>query len=169
MNRQRKEIGFVFQRFHLFRHLTALNNVSLALRLVLGLSRPQAEERARELLSKVGLQDKAHAYPHNLSGGQQQRVAIARALAMKPRLMLFDEPTSALDPETVHEVLDVIRALVEEGMTIVLVTHEIGFAREIADRFVFMSDGRIIDEASTDDFFKRDRDPRIREFLDKLV
>ena len=169
MNRQRKEIGFVFQRFHLFRHLTALDNVSLALRLVLGLSRPQAEERAHELLSKVGLAEKANAYPHNLSGGQQQRVAIARALAMKPRLMLFDEPTSALDPETVHEVLDVIRALVEEGMTIVLVTHEIGFAREIADRFVFMSDGRIIDEASTDDFFKRDRDPRIREFLDKLV
>ena len=169
MNRQRREIGFVFQRFHLFRHLTALGNVSLALRSVLGLPRKEANARAFELLAKVGLGEKVDSYPHHLSGGQQQRVAIARALAMKPRLMLFDEPTSALDPETVHEVLDVIRALVKDGMTIVLVTHEIGFAREIADRFVFMSDGRIVEQASTGEFFKTRRDARTREFLEKLI
>ena len=169
MDLQRREIGFVFQRFHLFRHLTALGNVSLALRLVLGLSRRQANARAFELLSKVGLGEKTDSYPHHLSGGQQQRVAIARALAMEPRLMLFDEPTSALDPETVHEVLDVIRTLVKDGMTIVLVTHEIGFAREIADRFVFMADGRIVEQASTQEFFEERRDARTREFLDKLV
>ena len=155
MDLQRREIGFVFQRFHLFRHLTALENVTLALRLVLGLSKQEANARANELLSKVGLGEKADSYPHHLSGGQQQRVAIARALAMKPRLMLFDEPTSALDPETVHEVLEVIRALVKDGMTIVLVTHEIAFAREIADRFVFMSDGQIVDQAPTREFFEQ--------------
>ncbi len=169
MDLQRREIGFVFQRFHLFSHLTALGNVSLALRLVLGLSRKNASKRALELLSKVGLSEKADSYPHHLSGGQQQRVAIARALALEPRLMLFDEPTSALDPETVKEVLDVIRELVKDGMTIVLVTHEITFAREIADRFVFMSDGQIVEQASTKDFFEQHRDARTREFLDKLV
>lgn len=169
MNRQRQAIGFVFQRFHLFRHLTAIENVSLALRLVLGQSRKRANARALELLSKVGLADKTHSYPHQLSGGQQQRVAIARTLAMKPRLVLFDEPTSALDPETVYEVLDVIHELVNEGMTMVLVTHEIGFAREIANRFVFMCDGKIVDQAETEEFFGSPRDARTQEFLDKLI
>ena len=169
MNRQRQEIGFVFQRFHLFRHLTALENVALAPRLVLGMTRKQASALALELLSTMGLAEKADSHPHHLSGGQQQRVAIARALAMKPRLMLFDEPTSALDPETVLEVLDAIRILVKEGMTIVLVTHEIGFAREIADRFIFMSEGKIIEQAPTESFFGNRHDARTREFLEKLI
>ena len=169
MNLQRQDIGFVFQRFHLFRHFSALGNVALALRLVRGLSRQQAETQAHELLEKFGLADKADAYPHRLSGGQQQRVAIARALAMRPRLMLFDEPTSALDPETVSEVLGAIRMLVKEGMTLVLVTHEIGFAREIADRFVFMSEGRIVEQASTEAFFSQRHDGRLQDFLDKLI
>ena len=169
MDAQREGIGFVFQRFNLFRHLTALQNVSLALQLVRRLNKTDAETQSMELLAKVGLSDKFSAYPDQLSGGQQQRVAIARALAMKPRLMLFDEPTSALDPETVHEVLGAIRALVEEGMTIVLVTHEIGFAREIADRFVFMADGKIVDQAPTAEFFRGQRDPRTQEFLSKLI
>ena len=169
MNLQRQEIGFVFQRFHLFRHLTALQNVALAPRLVLGMTRQQANTLALELLSKMGLADKADSHPHHLSGGQQQRVAIARALAMKPRLMLFDEPTSALDPETVIEVLDAIRILVEDGMTIVLVTHEIGFAREIADRFLFMAEGKIIQQAATNAFFGETQDARTRAFLEKLV
>ena len=169
MNRQRRGIGFVFQRFHLFQHLTALDNVALAPRVVSGRTGPQARALARERLARVGLGDKADAYPNRLSGGQQQRVAIARALAMKPRLMLLDEPTSALDPETVHEVLEVIRALVSEGMTMVMVTHELGFAREVADRIIFMSDGRIVDEAPTEAFFATAREPRTREFLAKLL
>ena len=169
MDRQRREIGFVFQRFHLFRHLTALDNVALAPRLVLGRSRTQARETAGDLLARVGLADRAEAFPNRLSGGQQQRVAIARALAMKPRLMLLDEPTSALDPETVYEVLEVIRALVADGMTTVMVTHELGFAREVADRIVFMSAGNIVDEAPTREFFAGGRDPRTREFLAKLL
>ena len=169
MNLQRRDIGFVFQRFNLFRHLTAAENVALAQRLVLGLSRREARARALALLSRVGLADKADAYPHHLSGGQQQRVAIARALAMKPRLMLFDEPTSALDPETVHEVLSVIRELMQDQMTIVIVTHEIAFAREFADRFVFMSEGRIVEQAPTREFFEKHRDPRTQEFLDRLI
>ena len=169
MNRKRRDIGFVFQRFHLFRHLTAIDNVALAPRLVSGRSRSEARSIARDLLSRVGLADRTDAYPNRLSGGQQQRVAIARALAMKPRLMLLDEPTSALDPETVHEVLEVIRTLVQGGMTMVMVTHELGFARDVADRIVFMSDGRIVDEAPTGEFFAGGRDPRTREFLAKLV
>ena len=169
MNRQRREIGFVFQRFHLFRHLTALDNVALAPRLVLGRSRSESHRTARDLLTRVGLADRARSFPNRLSGGQQQRVAIARALAMKPRLMLLDEPTSALDPETVYEVLEVIRGLVRDGMTTVMVTHELGFAREVADRVVFMSDGNIVDEAPTREFFAGGRDPRTREFLAKLL
>ncbi|MCY4451687.1 MAG: amino acid ABC transporter permease/ATP-binding protein [Immundisolibacterales bacterium] len=169
MNRQRREIGFVFQRFHLFGHLTALENVMLAPRLVLGQSRSQSRANARDLLARVGLADRADAFPNRLSGGQQQRVAIARALAMKPRLMLLDEPTSALDPETVHEVLGAIRALVEDGMTTVMVTHELGFAREVADRIVFMSEGRIVDEAPTGAFFEGGRDPRTQAFLARLI
>ena len=169
MNRQRRDIGFVFQRFHLFRHLTAIDNVALAPRLVSGRSRSEARSIAGELLTRVGLADRADSYPNRLSGGQQQRVAIARALAMKPRLMLLDEPTSALDPETVYEVLEVIRTLVRGGMTMVMVTHELGFAREVADRIVFMSDGDIVDEAPTREFFAGGRDPRTREFLAKLL
>ena len=170
MNRQRREIGFVFQRFHLFRHLTAIDNVALAPRLVSGRSRTEARALARELLARVGLADREESYPNRLSGGQQQRVAIARALAMKPRLMLLDEPTSALDPETVYEVLEAIRSLVQGGMTMVMVTHELGFAREVADRVVFMSEGGIVDEAPTEEFFAAPgRDPRTREFLAKLV
>ncbi len=169
MDRQRREIGFVFQRFHLFRHLTAIENVALAPRLVLRKSRAEATELARSLLARVGLAEKATAYPGQLSGGQQQRVAIARALAMKPRLMLFDEPTSALDPETVQDVLDVIRTLVRDGMTIVMVTHEVGFARDVADRIVFMSEGKIVDQAPTREFFTAGRDPRTEEFLAKLL
>ena len=169
MNRQRRDIGFVFQRFHLFGHLTALDNVALAPRLVLGRSRSDAWGIARDLLARVGLAERADAFPNRLSGGQQQRVAIARALAMKPRLMLLDEPTSALDPETVHEVLGAIRALVQDGMTTVMVTHELGFAREVADRIVFMSDGRIVDEAPTRAFFEGGRDPRTQAFLAKLI
>ena len=169
MDRQRREIGFVFQRFHLFRHLTALENVALAPRLVQRKPRAEAREEARALLARVGLADKAGSFAHQLSGGQQQRVAIARALAMKPRLMLFDEPTSALDPETVQEVLDVIRALVRDGMTLVIVTHELDFAREVADRIVFMSEGRIVDQAPTEAFFTSGRDPRTEAFLDKLI
>jgi len=169
MNRQRREIGFVFQRFHLFQHLTALDNVALAPRVVAGRAGSQARALARERLARVGLSDKADAYPNQLSGGQQQRVAIARALAMKPRLMLLDEPTSALDPETVYEVLEAIRALVSEGMTMLMVTHELGFAREVADRIVFMSEGRIVDEAPTEAFFATAREPRTREFLAKLL
>ncbi len=169
MNRQRRNIGFVFQRFHLFRHLTAIDNVALAPHLVSGRARSEARAIALDLLSRVGLADRADAYPNRLSGGQQQRVAIARALAMKPRLMLLDEPTSALDPETVYEVLEVIRTLVRGGMTMVMVTHELGFAREVADRIVFMSDGAIVDHAPTGEFFEASRDPRTREFLAKLV
>ncbi len=169
LDRQRREVGFVFQRFHLFRHLTALDNVALAPRLVLGQSRAEAAALARSLLARFGLADKANAYPARLSGGQQQRVAIARALAMKPRLMLFDEPTSALDPETVQEVLDVIRALVLDGMTIVMVTHEIDFARDVADRIVFMSHGKIVDQAPTQEFFTGGRHPQTEAFLAKLL
>ena len=169
MNRQRRDIGFVFQRFHLFRHLTALENVALAPRLVRGRSPEEARETASDLLARVGLADRADAFPNRLSGGQQQRVAIARALAMKPRLMLLDEPTSALDPETVYEVLEVIRTLVQGGMTMVMVTHELGFAREVADRIVFMSDGNIVDEAPAREFFAGSRDPRTRAFLAKLL
>ena len=169
LDRQRRDIGFVFQRFHLFRHLTALENVARAPRLVLGLPRAQAHELARGLLARVGLADRAGAYPAQLSGGQQQRVAIARALAMKPRLMLFDEPTSALDPEMVQEVLEVIRSLVRDGMTIVMVTHEIDFARDVADRIVFMGEGKIIDQAPTEQFFTASRHPQTEAFLAKLL
>ena len=169
IDKQRREIGFVFQRFNLFPHLTALGNVALAPRLVLRKPRREAEELARTLLAKVGLSEKADSFPNRLSGGQQQRVAIARALALQPRLMLFDEPTSALDPETVREVLDVIKTLAGEGMTIVMVTHEMGFAREVANRIVFMSDGQIVDEAPTEAFFAGKRDPRTQDFLAKLI
>jgi len=165
----RAEIGMVFQRFNLFPHRTVLDNITLAPSKVRGLSKAQAHNRARELLSKVGLLDKIDAYPNQLSGGQQQRVAIARALAMQPRIMLFDEPTSALDPELVGEVLAVMQTLAEEGMTMVVVTHEMGFARQVADRVLFMDEGLIVEEGKPSDIFDRPQHERTRRFLSKLL
>lgn len=168
--RQRQHIGMVFQSFNLFSHLTVLDNLIEAPVGVLRNSRAEATERAHELLARVGLAQKAHSYPAQLSGGQQQRVAIARALAMGPRLMLFDEPTSALDPELVSEVLDVIRDLAQTGMTLVIVTHEIGFAREVCDRFVFMEGGRIIETGPASALSVREAtSERTREFLARVL
>jgi ABC-type polar amino acid transport system ATPase subunit len=165
----RAEVGIVFQSFNLFPHLTVIKNVMLAP--VVVRKRPEGEVRkeALAMLAKVGLQDKVDAYPSQLSGGQQQRVAIARALAMQPKLMLFDEVTSALDPELVREVLDVMKQLARDGMTMIVVTHEMGFAREVADRVIFMNEGRIIEEGKAADIFDRPREPRTREFLGKIL
>ena len=167
--RMRAEIGVVFQRFNLFPHMTALQNVTEAPMQVKGVSREQAEARAHELLAKVGLAEKANAHPARLSGGQQQRVAIARALAMDPKLMLFDEATSALDPELVGEALKVMRQLAEEGMTMIVVTHEMGFARDVADRVVFMDGGVIVEEGKPADIFTNPREDRTRGFLGKIL
>jgi polar amino acid transport system ATP-binding protein len=167
--RERAQIGMVFQRFNLFGHMTALENVIEAPIRVKKLSRDEALTLAKELLERVGLGDKLHTYPSQLSGGQQQRVAIARALAMRPKLMLFDEPTSALDPELVGDVLDVMRQLAEGGMTMIVVTHEMGFAREAADRIVMMDDGRIIEEGTPEHFFRAPREERTRQFLSKIL
>ena len=164
----RREVGMVFQSFNLFPHLSVLDNINLAQRLVRGRSRAEASRASRELLARVGLADKADSYPDQLSGGQQQRVAIARALALHPKVMLFDEATSALDPEMIGEVLDVMRALAEGGMTMVVVTHEMGFAREVSDRVVFMEAGRLVEEAATEDFFLRPAQERTREFLRQI-
>jgi polar amino acid transport system permease protein len=169
LDADRRHIGFVFQRFNLFPHLDARANVALGPRRALGLDRAAANARAEALLAKVGLANRARAYPADLSGGQQQRVAIARALAMEPALMLFDEPTSALDPETIHEVLDVMKALAAEGTTMVVVTHEMGFAREAADRIVFLDAGRIVEEAAPGAFFAGPKSDRARAFLGKLA
>ena len=169
INRVRAEVGMVFQRFNLFPHMTVLDNITLAPRKVRKTAREEAEKDARMLLEKVGLADKAEAYPEQLSGGQQQRVAIARALAMKPRLMLFDEPTSALDPEMVKEVLDVMRSLAAEGMTMVIVTHEMGFAREVGDRLLFVDDGRIIEQGAPKDVFEHPKEERTKNFLSKVL
>ena len=163
----RREVGMVFQSFNLFPHLTVLDNVTLAPRRLRGLTRAQAEEAARALLAKVGLSDHAHKYPHQISGGQQ-RVAIARSLAMQPKVMLFDEPTSALDPEMIKEVLDVMKDLARSGMTMIVVTHEMGFAREVADRVIFFEQGRILAEAQPEEFFGNTRNERIRAFLGKI-
>ena len=165
----RAEVGIVFQSFNLFPHLTVIKNVMLAP--VVVRKRPEGEVRkeALAMLAKVGLQDKVDAYPSQLSGGQQQRVAIARALAMQPKLMLFDEVTSALDPELVREVLDVMKQLARDGMTMIVVTHEMGFAREVADRVIFMDEGRIIEEGTAADIFDRPREQRTREFLGKIL
>jgi polar amino acid transport system ATP-binding protein len=165
INDFRSHIGFVFQQFNLFPHLTVIGNCTLAPIQLRGLSRAEATERAMALLERVGLANKAHAFPSELSGGQQQRVAIARALAMQPPLMLFDEPTSALDPEMVGEVLLVMRDLTREGMTMVVVTHEMGFARDVADRVLFMDAGRVLERATPDDFFNRPQHPRAQQFL----
>ena len=167
--RMRAEIGMVFQRFNLFPHMTALQNIMEAPIQVRGVSHEQAERRARELLAKVGLSEKADAYPARLSGGQQQRVAIARALAMDPKLMLFDEATSALDPELVGEVLKVMRQLAEEGMTMMVVTHEMSFARDVADRVIFMDGGVIVEQGKPSDIFSNPREERTRSFLRKVL
>jgi polar amino acid transport system ATP-binding protein len=167
--RQRAEIGMVFQRFNLFPHKSALDNVTEAPVLVKGQSRKDAEARGRELLSRVGLGDRCDAFPSQLSGGQQQRVAIARALAMDPKLMLFDEPTSALDPELVGEVLDVMRDLAKAGMTMIVVTHEIGFAREVADRVVFMDGGVVVESGAPEQLFDNPQHQRTKTFLSKVL
>lgn len=165
----RKRVGMVFQRFHLFPHLTALQNVMLAPVQVLGLPPAQAEAAGRELLERVHLGAKADAYPQQLSGGQQQRVAIARALAMRPELMLFDEPTSALDPELVGEVLEVMRELARDGMTMCVVTHEMGFAADVAHRVVFMDAGQVLEQGPPAQVLKAPQHPRAREFLARLL
>jgi polar amino acid transport system ATP-binding protein len=167
--RLRAEIGMVFQQFNLYPHMTALDNVTLAPVRVRRLPRAEAARIAMELLKKVDIPDKAGAYPAQLSGGQQQRVAIARALAMQPKIMLFDEPTSALDPEMINEVLDVMVALAREGMTMIVVTHEMGFARKVADRIVFMDEGRIVEGAAPEPFFARPQHERTRMFLSKIL
>jgi glutamate transport system ATP-binding protein len=167
--RYRAGVGMVFQQFNLFAHKTALENVTMGPVHTLKMPRQQAEQRAKSLLQRVGISEKGHQYPAQLSGGQQQRVAIARALAMEPKLMLFDEPTSALDPEMISEVLDVMRSLAAEGTTMLVITHEMGFARSAANRVVFMDDGRIVESASPNDFFARPRSDRAKEFLSKIL
>ncbi len=165
----RAEIGFVFQQFNLYPHMTALQNIILAPINVRKIKTEEAETLGLQQLEKVGIREKAYAYPSQLSGGQQQRVAIARGLAMQPKIMLFDEPTSALDPEMINEVLDVMRNLAREGMTMIVVTHEMGFAREVADRVVFMDEGQIIEEATPEDFFYRPQSERTKLFLSKIL
>jgi ABC-type polar amino acid transport system ATPase subunit len=165
----RSRVGMVFQSFNLFPHMTALENIVLAPMKVRKLSRVDAEQDARALLARVGLREKAGAYPANLSGGQQQRVAIARALAMQPKIMLFDEPTSALDPEMINEVLDVMTALARDGMTMMCVTHEMGFARRVAHRVVFMDEGQVVEEATPQAFFTAPKSDRGRQFLSKIL
>jgi ABC-type polar amino acid transport system ATPase subunit len=169
IHRIRAEIGMVFQHFELYPHMTVLDNITLAPRKVLGLSRRKAEDKAMQLLTRVGIPDKASRHPGELSGGQQQRVAIARSLAMEPKAMLFDEPTSALDPEMIKEVLEVMVALARSGMTMVVVSHEMGFAREVADEVVFMDHGRFVERKPTRMFFDCPENPRTREFLSRIL
>lgn len=169
INKVREEVGMVFQRFNLFPHMTVVENITLAPMQVRKMSKSEAGKIALALLEKVGLADKAHAYPEQLSGGQQQRVAIARALAMRPKIMLFDEPTSALDPEMIKEVLDVMKTLANEGMTMVVVTHEMGFAREVGDRVIFMDEGRIVEENLPDELFTNAQEERTKLFLSKIL
>ena len=169
INKAREEIGMVFQRFNLFPHMTVLQNITLAPIKVRNMAKAEAEQIARELLERVGLADKADAYPPQLSGGQQQRVAIARALAMRPKVMLFDEPTSALDPEMVNEVLDVMKSLANEGMTMAVVTHEMGFAREVGDRLLFVDGGNIIEQGAPKDVFENPKEERTKLFLSKVL
>lgn len=169
INEIRTEVGMVFQQFNLFPHMSVLDNITMAPMLIRKMQKQEAEELAFSLLDKVGLRDKAYNYPQQLSGGQQQRVAIARALAMKPKIMLFDEPTSALDPEMVNEVLDVMKQLAFEGMTMVVVTHEMGFAREVADRVIFMDGGVIVEEGKPEDIFVNPQNERTKGFLSKVL
>ena len=169
IDQMRQKIGMVFQQFNLFTNMTVLDNVSAGPVLVKGMKKDEARKLAQSLLERVGLGDRGGAYPIQLSGGEQQRVAIARALAMQPDVMLFDEPTSALDPEMVHEVLDVIQQLAREGMTMVVVTHEMGFAREVANRVVFIDEGVIMEEAAPAEFFGSPKNPRLKDFLGKVL
>ncbi|MCL1603664.1 amino acid ABC transporter ATP-binding protein [Succinatimonas hippei] len=169
INTIRAEVGMVFQHFNLFGHMTVLQNITLAPIKVRHMSKEDAEKVAMDLLTKVGLADKASAYPRELSGGQQQRVAIARALAMHPKIMLFDEPTSALDPEMVNEVLEVMKTLAESGMTMMVVTHEMGFARQVADRVLFVDGGKILEEGTPEELFTNPKEPRTQDFLAKIL
>ena len=169
INQVRREVGMVFQQFNLFPHKTVLDNIALAQKIVRKRNKAAAEEKARKLLVKVGIAEKEKEYPSRLSGGQQQRVAIARALAMDPKVMLFDEPTSALDPEMVGEVLDVMKQLAREGMTMVVVTHEMGFAREVADRVIFMDQGKLVEEGTPEHFFTEPREERAKTFLKQVL
>ncbi len=169
LSQLRMKMGFVFQHFNLFNHLTVMENMTLAPVTVKGMTKKQAEEKAMSLLTRIGLADKADSYVSKLSGGQQQRVAIMRALAMEPSIMLFDEPTSSLDPEMVKEVLDVIRQLAKEDMTMVIVTHEMNFAKEVADQIIFMDEGKIIESASPADFFAHPQTARAQDFLSKVL
>jgi glutamine transport system ATP-binding protein len=169
INEVRKDVGMVFQQFNLFPHKTVLENIILSPMVVRKWGRQKAEEKALQLLKKVGLADKAHVFPDSLSGGQKQRVAIARALAMEPKIMLFDEPTSALDPEMVGEVLEVMKQLAKEGMTMVVVTHEMGFAREVGDRVIFMDGGYIVEEGEPSEIFNNPQNDRTKAFLSKIL
>ena len=169
VNKIRTEIGMVFQHFYLFPHLTVLQNVMLAPIKVKGVKKKDAVEIAMDLLNKVGVSEKADSFPSAISGGQKQRVAIARALAMQPKIMLFDEPTSALDPEVIGEVLEVIKTLVHEGMTLAVVTHQMGFAKEVSDRVIFMDEGTIVEEGKPDEFFSNPKNPRTKDFLAKVL
>lgn len=169
LNMMRQKLGMVFQNFNLFPHMTAIENITLAPINVMGVTKNKAEKNAMELLDRVGLADKAQVYPSALSGGQKQRVAIARALAMNPEVMLFDEPTSALDPEMVGEVLEVMRSLADKGMTMVIVTHEMGFAREVSDRILFMDQGIIMEEGTPEEIFNHTLNERTKEFLSKIL
>lgn len=169
VNRHRQKVGMVFQQFNLFNNLTVLENITISQIKVKGLSQAESETKAMTLLKRVGLDDKAGSYPSQLSGGQKQRIAIVRALAMEPDVLLFDEPTSALDPEMVGEVLQVISDLAKDGITMVVVTHEMGFAREVASRVVFMADGRILEEGAPADLFDHPQDPRLKDFLSKVL
>ena len=169
VHKHREKVGMVFQQFNLFNNLTILENVTISLKKVKKVPAPAAEEKARALLRRVGLEDKADAYPAQLSGGQKQRIAIVRAMAMEPDVMLFDEPTSALDPEMVGEVLDVIKGLVETGMTSVIVTHEMRFAKEVSDRVLFMAEGNVLEQGSPDQVFNHPTHPRLQEFLAKVL
>ena len=169
INLHRQKMGMVFQQFNLFPHMTVLKNMTIGPIKLQGMSKPDAEKRALELLERVGLADRADAYPSQLSGGQKQRVAIVRALCMQPEVMLFDEPTSALDPEMVGEVLDVMKSLANEGMTMVVVTHEMGFAREVADRVIFIDEGIIMEENTPDELFSNPKSSRLQDFLGKVI
>ena len=169
INLHRQKMGMVFQQFNLFPHLTILRNLTLAPMMLLGVSKEEAEAKAMELLERVGLADRANDYPDRLSGGQKQRIAIARALAMNPDVILFDEPTSALDPEMVGEVLDLMKDLAKTGVTMVIVTHEMGFAREVADRVIFIDEGIIKEEAAPEEIFSNPKNPRLKEFLSKVL
>lgn len=169
INKMRQKIGMVFQNFNLFNNMTVLDNITLGPVKIKGISKAEAEKNALELLARVGLADRVKAYPIQLSGGQKQRVAIVRCLAMQPDVMLFDEPTSALDPEMVHEVLDVIKQLAQDGMTMAVVTHEMGFAREVASRVIFVDEGVIMEDAAPQEFFSSPKNPRLKDFLSKVL